>query len=412
LKVAKVLILNAEPANKGNQAIVASTIDTIREFIPDVEFTLMGYSGGNQNGLQIEEPAARVAFGQRRRPHRLVISFLYLAECSLIHSLKKLRIHIPISKRSRLFDYYDCDMVINSGGDHLSGEGSFGLTSLMNIIYAILLDKPVILYGESLGYYTNPVFNAIAKFVLKRASLILLREDLSKEYLDKEGITELKIYVTAEPAFLLSAAPEKHVYSILSSEGINEIKRPLIGINPSGKIMKDDNKIEVFARAIDDLAENLNAGILMIPHVYTEGVDDRVVIDRIFGKIRNKSNVMMTNKEYTAQELKGIIGQCDLFIGARMHATIASTSMLVPTVGIAYSHKMHGIIGKMLGQEKYILDVQDLNYEGLKSKIYDAWQNREGIREELALKIPQLKEKALLNGKLVKELVVDSLITS
>ena len=84
-----------------------------------------------------------------------------------------------------------------------------------------------------------------------------------------------------------------------------------------------------------------------------------------------------------------------------MHATIASTSMLVPTIGIAYSHKMHGIIGKMLGQEKYILDVKDLNYEGLKSKVYNVWQNREGIRAELARRIPQVKEKALLSGELV-----------
>jgi len=408
----KILILNVGTTNKGNQAIVASSMEAIRRFVPDAEFILMGESEVKAPELQIKEPAARVAFGQRRRPLQLLVSLLYLIECAVIHGLRKLGIYISVSGRSRLFDYYDCDLVVNSGGDILSGEGNFGLTAFLNILYAVLLDKPVVLYGESLGYFSNFIFNAVAKFVLNRTTLILLREELSKEYLDREGITKPKIYVTAEPAFLLSAAPEEHVYSILSSEGINEIKRPLIGINPSGRIMKDDNKIEVFARAIDDLIENLNATILMIPHVYTEGVDDRVVIDRIFRKIRNKSNVMTINKEYTAQELKGIIGQCDLFIGARMHATIASTSMLVPTVGIAYSHKMHGIIGKMLGQEKYILDVKDLNYEGLKSKIYDAWQNREGIREELALKIPQLKEKALLNGKLVKELVVDSLTTS
>ena len=407
----RVLILNVGTTNKGNQAIVASTMEAIRRFVPDAEFILMGESTVETPELRIKEPAARVAFGERRRPLRLLVSLLYLAECTAIYALRKLGIHISVSRRSRLFDYYDCDLVVNSGGDILSGEDSFGLTTFINLLYAILLGKPVVLYGESLGYFSNPVFNTIAKFVLNRTTLILLREELSKEYLNKEGITKPKIYVTAEPAFLLPAIPEERVYSILSSEGINEIKRPLIGINPSGRIMKDDNKIEVFARAIDDLVENFNSTILMIPHVYTEGVDDRVVIDRIFRKIRNKSNVMTIKKEYTAQELKGIIGQCDLFIGARMHATIAATSMLVPTVGIAYSHKMHGIIGKMLGQEKYILDVKDLNYEGLKSKVYDAWQNREGIREELVLKIPQLKEKALLNGKLVKELA-DSLTTS
>jgi len=82
--------------------------------------------------------------------------------------------------------------------------------------------------------------------------------------------------------------------------------------------------------------------------------------------------------------------------------------MLVPTVGIAYSHKMHGIIGEMLGQEKYVLNIEELNYETLISKINDAWRNRKEIEKELEMKMPMVKEKAMLNGKLVKELI-DSL---
>ena len=401
----KILMQNVGLTNKGNYAIVTATMETVKKFVPEAEFVLMGYSEENRNEPQIKKPAAEIAFGQRKRPHRMVISLLYLAECALISAFKKARIRIPISKHSKLFDYYNCDVVIIAGGDHLSGEISFGLTSFINIIYALLLGRPVVLYGQSLGYFSNPIFNAIAKSVFNRTTLILLREELSKEYLDKEGITKPKIYVTAEPAFLLPAIPEECVRSILSDEGIDKSKRPLIGVNPSGMIMHEEKVSDAIAKVIDALVEDLNGTILMIPHVYTEGVDDRVVIDRIFRKIRNKSNVMTVNKEYTAQELKGIIGQCDLFIGARMHATIASTSMLIPTIGIAYSHKMHGIIGKMLGQEKYILDVQDLNYEDLKSKVYDAWQNREEIRAELAQRIPQVKEQALLSGELVKELV-------
>ena len=94
-----------------------------------------------------------------------------------------------------------------------------------------------------------------------------------------------------------------------------------------------------------------------------------------------------------------------------MHATIASTSMLVPTVAIAYSDKTHGIIGKMLGYEAYVLDVKDLSYDKLISKIDDAWKNRDMIKKDLEIKIPEIKEKAMLNGKLIKE-VVDTLKTS
>jgi polysaccharide pyruvyl transferase WcaK-like protein len=158
------------------------------------------------------------------------------------------------------------------------------------------------------------------------------------------------------------------------------------------------------ARVIDSLVENLNATVIMIPHVYTSNGDDRIAINSVFHKVKNKSKVKTIKNEYTPQELKGIIGLCDLFIGARMHATIAATSMLVPTVGIAYSHKMHGIIGEMLGQEKYVLDIKELDYENLISTIKDAWGNRDRIKKELEVRIPMIKEKAMLNGKLVKEL--------
>lgn len=226
-----------------------------------------------------------------------------------------------------------------------------------------------------------------------------------------------KIYVTADPAFLLNAVPQSRVFEILSKDGINEVQKPLIGINPSGLISRfmesepqkaEEEITNIMAKVIDNLIENLKATIIMIPHVYTPNDDDRIAINRIFHKVKNKSKVKTIKNEYTPQELKGIIGQCDLFIGARMHATIAATSMLVPTVGIAYSHKMYGIIGEMLGQEKYVLDIKELNYEDLISTINDAWENREKIKKELEAKIPMVKEKAMLNGKLVKELL-DSL---
>ena len=412
----KMLILNAERTNKGTLALVYSTMETIKKVIPNAEFYFMGPYKVDHNELRIKK---QVGWGLSiKKPHYTIVSLLYLFKCVCIYIFRKFGIHIPISKNSRLFDYYDSNIVINSGGDTLSGEGGIGsLGSFINILYAILLNKPVVLYGESIGYYNNPVVNSIAKFVFDRTKLIIVREDLSKRYLDDNNINNPKVYITTDSAFLLDQASQSHVFEILSEEGINEVQTPVIGINLSGLISRFRGKkhqkaekelADIMARVIDNLVENLNATIIMIPHVYTPKVDDRIAINRIFQNAKNKSKVKTIKNEYTPQELKGIIGQCDLFIGARMHATIASTSMLVPTVGIAYSHKMHGIIGEMLGQEKYVIDIKELDYESLISTINDAWENREKIRKELEVKIPQVKEKAMLNGKLVKELV-DSL---
>lgn len=415
----KILILNAERTNKGTLALVYSTIETIKRFTPNVEFALMGPCTADYNEFQIKKQAGIGI--SIRKPHYTIRSLAYLFKCICIYIFKRFSMHIPISKNSRLFEYRDSDIVVNLGGDTMSGAYGFStLTPFMNILYAILLDTPVVFYGESLGYFRNPAIGFIARRIFNRTKLIILREELSKKYLDDNSINNPEIYVTADPAFLLDPAPQPRVFEILSEAGVDKIQKSLIGINPSGLISrfrgKEHKKAEeevanMMARVIDNLIENLNATIVMIPHVYTNSVDDRTAINMIFREVKNKSEVKMIRNEYTPQELKGIIGQCDLFIGARMHATIASTSMLVPTIGIAYSHKMYGVIGKMLGQERYVLDIKELDYDSLISTINDAWENKEKIKKELEMKIPIVKERAMLNGKLVKELL-NSLRTS
>ena len=81
------------------------------------------------------------------------------------------------------------------------------------------------------------------------------------------------------------------------------MKRPLVGINPSGMIMREEKRATIVARAVDNLVENLSATIIMIPHVYTDGVDDRATIESIIGKIRNKSNIRAIRNEYTPQDI-------------------------------------------------------------------------------------------------------------
>lgn len=409
----KILVLNVGWSNKGNLALVHSTMETIKYFVPDAKFTLMGPDNIDHDSFKVKKQLGAV--GSRRKSHYVIsaiISAHYLLLCACIYFLSYCKITMPVSKKSSLFDYYDCDIVIESGGDQLSGEYGFGtLGSFRNILYPILLGKPVILYGDSLGYFNNHILDFIAKFVLNRTRLILLREELSRKYLNYIGVDKPDIYVTADPAFLLKASHESRFLEILNEENIDQLQRPIIGINPNGLIgrfIKPENNMaganiaDVMAKVIDTIVEQLDANIIMVPHVYTNAVDDRIAIKAIFEKVKYKSKVKIICGEYEPWDIKRIIGECDLFIGARMHATIASTSMLVPTVSIAYSHKMHGIIGEMLRQDKYVLDINDISYENLISTIMNAWENREIIRAELEVKIPEVREKSMLNGKLVE----------
>jgi polysaccharide pyruvyl transferase WcaK-like protein len=414
MEKAKILIINFESElNKGSLALLKSTMKAIEAFIPNTEFTLLPYELDYQNDeIKMCKLRSKISI---RKPQYTIISLAYVISCMFIRILEELNISPPIPRDSVLFEYYNADIVINTGGDTMTGAyGYSSFTPMINILYAILLKKPVVLFGESLGPFNKSIIYLIAKFILNKTKLILLRENLSLKYLKDVGITKPKIFVTADPAFLLSAASQPHVYQILSNENMNikDTQKFLIGVNPSRLIGKyypkgEEYLTNILARAIDNLVENLNVTVLLIPHVYgpTTETDDRIAANMIFAKVKNKTEVKIVKNEYSPEELKGIIGLCDLFIGARMHSTIASTSMSVPTVGIAYSHKMYAIIGDMVGQERYILDIKELDYESLISKINDAWGNREKIKKGLEMKIPMVKESAMLNGKLVKELL-------
>ena len=92
----KILILNVGWSNKGNRALVDSTIETIKNFVPATEFNLMGHDTVNRNGFQIKKS---VGCGLSiRQPHHTIISLLYLFKCGYINIFERFNVHIPISK--------------------------------------------------------------------------------------------------------------------------------------------------------------------------------------------------------------------------------------------------------------------------------------------------------------------------
>lgn len=126
--------------------------------------------------------------------------------------------------------------------------------------------------------------------------------------------------------------------------------------------------------------------------------------EKIYKLTKSKENVDLIKGDYSPEELKEIIWLCDIFIGGRMHANIAALSSCVPTMATAWSHKYYGIM-RTVGQEKYVCNFKTMNFEELKSKVDDLWDNREKIREELKVKVEDQKKLAWFSGELVRDLL-------
>lgn len=208
-----------------------------------------------------------------------------------------------------------------------------------------------ILWGTSIE--PNVLENAEILDDLNKYSLIFARESITYEALCKKGLKN-KTYLFPDPAFAMKPA-----HSFLPEE----LKgKKIVGINISPLIFKyeeGDNVIkDGYDKIIRYLLNETDYEIMFVPHVVKKNNNDKTVINR-FTKQYNSSRICeLENRR--ADEIKYCISQCDFFVGARTHSTIAAYSSCVPTLVIGYSVKASGIAKDIFGvDDGYVADVRN-----------------------------------------------------
>ena len=425
--------------NEGGTALVSSACRSLKEVIPDAKFTLSSFRVKSDLKRSTRYPNIRIVpeLDKKKIPLQLLLLWslrlLRSVIWKTIHKLFGLNAHKLIDEKI-LKEYANSDIIIEISGDSLSGDyGFFGIfISFPRILICTLLQKPVVIYAQSIGPYNIkwPFLNkessilsrfcrCFARYVLNKVNLITVREEITLNILKSLGIRKPPIYLTADSAFLLPPTSEERVYEILSSYGVDH-KEKIIGVSVSSNISRlqynSKSKVDhnyyktVMIQIIDYLTDKFDLVVVLVPHVTGSGImsDDRIIGAEIYQCLKNKKKVVPLSEELTPEELKGIIGRCDLFIGSRMHANIAALSMAVPTIAIGYSHKTWGIM-KMMEQEEFICDFQEVSVSNVMAKLDKAWQNREKITEELKHRTKIVQERAFYNAILVKQLLESEL---
>lgn len=409
----KILFTNTNcSVNKGSAAQVISTCETLRILIPNLEITLMSHFPELDSKLCGIHNIKVVSGTWWRPPHRRLLKFIYYR---IFHPLFNILWAIlfksglnPCSiKNSIIREYVSADAIIDLSGDSFcdDGKGGFSIGIDSTILFGVSLKKPIVIYSQSVGPFKWTV-TALARYCLNKASLVIVREEITKNYLEKIKIKS-PICLTADCAFVLEFAPYKTVKNILSKEKVDTTKKPLIGISANAMLDDEENSYaNSIARTIDYVIEKLNAQVVFVPHVVgiSRRDDDRVMGEKIYKRTKNKENVDLIKGDYSPEELKGIIRLCDMFIGGRMHANIAAISSCVPTIATAWSHKYYGIM-RTVGQEKYVCDFKTMNFEELRLKIDDLWENKKKILEVLKVKVEDQKRLAWYSGELVRDLL-------
>ena len=408
--------------NLGGPSLLISTCKVLKKKIPDAEFKFHSASGEKTTSNHVKKYVAK--YGVKRVETRGRYIYLGFFRSILWANLNKFRIKGDFLLKDRwLKEYKSSDIILDIRGitltDYFQSKKFlrdwwifFGQN--IPLLTAAFLQKPVIKFTQDMGPFKNKINKFSAKLCLNRLNLIMARGEITKKLLQEIGIKK-PIYVLPDTAFVLDPAPIEEINEILVREKIN--KKPLIGIVPSRQVERiilsdKDPKLQnnytlSLAQLADYMIENFNTHIVLIPNEISPqngGYDDIYVAKKVYKKVRNKSEVRVITSNYYAEQLKGIIGKCDLLIGSRYHSIVAALSMCVPTLVIGWGFKYDQIMG-MMEQGEFVCDYKNVTFTELQTKVDKLWHDKEKIKKELASKMPSIKETVFSGGKIVKDLM-------
>lgn len=257
------------------------------------------------------------------------------------------------------------DVTFGDGFSDIYGK-MWNVTTDMLKEFAIRSGKPLILLPQTYGPYKNPFLKMWAEHIVNKSYAAYSRDTASATEMNTKCSGKVK--VLTDMAFALPY--DKVRYQI-------DDTKTNIGINVSALLWDSDyakdNKFHLkvdyrlyISSLIEELLEDDTYVIHLIPHViakkdYNAAENDIRPCTEIKEKFSNIERVICAPSFENPIEAKSYIANMDVFIGARMHATIGALSAGVATIPFAYSKKFKTMFGNL--HYDYTIEARELDTE-------------------------------------------------
>lgn len=401
------VIGSALSGNKGAAAMLESAVQTLGERLGEVEFTLLSMYP-EEDRAQNPYPNLEVVAAD---PKTLGVTINSLA---LAHRLlPPLR---PLLRRHRAIRALaQSDALLDQGGiTFTDGREKFLLYNVASILPALNLHTPVFKCAQAVGPFKNPINRIVSKVFLPKAQTLVTRGRITHEFAEGLGLTNL--VAGADYAFSLEMDGTEE-------QGLREAGVDLeffadcevVGVCPSVVLQKKvegrgDDYVGQMIAFIERLRRD-GKKVLLVPHSVRTGTEkshnnDLPLCTRINDLLVRGEDVLFVDRELSSQQLRHLIGRCDLFVASRFHAMVSSLAMAVPTLVIGWSHKYREVL-EMFALEEWAFGHDQLTPEHLWSRFEDLSARRDEVQGKLDQHLPEVKRRSLAQADLIAELVTE-----
>lgn len=370
-RVTRVAILNVVASNTGDAAILAGLVDVVRRAFgertaidvydsqPEVAARLypeLRFGRGAPTGL-----LAMTGNGRLRTVRRHLTRFRLLTAARL-RARGKRRVAdrlVRPSERGYLERLESYDLLISTGGTYLVEHYEIW-GRLLELELVVALNRPLVLFTQSLGPFTVAIHRRQIRAVSRRARLVLVRDQRSRSYLEQAGADPDRVlirpdaaFVFAEPASVRRTAPH--------------VGRVAVSVRDWTHHRDGAHGMERYLDAIASACEALVSRGNEITFVSTcQGVpeysaDDARCAARVLGRMAGPAcaHCRIDDAFHTPVALANILAGFDAFISTRMHGAILALGVGVPVLPIAYEFKTTELFTR-LGLERWLTDIDTI----------------------------------------------------
>lgn len=410
----RVLLLGAafDTGNMGVGALAAASVRVLHARFPHARISLLDYArtpGVHEvdvGGSSVPVDTVNLRFSWKIFLPNNILVLLLLAALCRVPLLR--RLIAPRNRWIRAITEARTAFAI-SGGDSFSdiyGLGRFFYVALPQIL-VLLLRTPLVLLPQTIGPFSKRLPTAIAAGIMRRALCTHSRDEDGIEVARRLAGDTVPVRFCHDVAFALEPRPPRQLK--MAGPTWEQLSgKVVVGLNVSGLLMMGSyDGRNMFSLKVDyrDLVDALvrhfcsmpGTAVVLVPHVFSADAEGdqaacREVFDRHSGEFGDR--LACIESRHDQHEIKHLIGRCNFFLGARMHACIGALSQGIPAIGIAYSRKFAGVLASV-GARDLVVDPRQSILDEILATVDAKFAGRHGISARLQATMPEVRRNVM-----------------
>lgn len=394
--------------NLGDEAIIWSAIQNLRERIPEVELT--GFSKTpndtrkrfginafpiryyrNNNLRNVRTGLSR--FFYRFKHSRIIENFSKTALGGFIFQINDLKSEIRFLKKARE-QLKDLDALIICGSnqflDNFGGPWGFPYTLMKWTLLAKSTGTKVFFVSVGAGPLSNPLSYWMLKRSLKRADYLSYRDGGSQKMIEN-NIRGLKKMGTVYPDLAHSLKTDPATID-LNTNGKTVAVNVMPVFDKRYWYVSEPEKYRAYINQISEFVKYVfDRGYAV--SLFNHHPKDVLVIKDLRKQLQTTSNMDIENLKinHTVQDLVTTISEADLVVATRFHAIVLPLRLGKPVLGICYYRKSKELM-EDVGLGNYYVDINDFTAEELCVKFDCLVKNIDRAKKDVELQYRRYTE--------------------